>query len=147
MKGFTLVELIVVVAIFAILASLASVNLFKFQTSTTLDTDLSTFLADLKQTQLKSMMGEAPGSLDTSTYGIFIENSRYTIFRGSSYNPNDSFNFRVDLDQNIAFLDTPTIIFLRRSGEVNAANIRMQNFASGEEKTISINRLGAVSIN
>ncbi|HSW48213.1 MAG TPA: type II secretion system protein, partial [Candidatus Saccharimonadales bacterium] len=51
-KGFTLIELILVMAIFSTLIGITSLSLFNIQHRTALSADVSVFTADLKQQQL-----------------------------------------------------------------------------------------------
>lgn len=149
MKGFTLTELVLVVAIFGVLTSLATVNLFRTQTRASLDTSITTIISDLKQQQLKAMVGERDGKTPTPQHGIHFDAGSYVLFSGASYNNLDSSNAVIDLSDNISINGAPVeIIFARLSGEILASvNITVSNTSSGESKTINLNKYGVVSIN
>ncbi len=149
-NGFTLIEILVVIAIFAIISGFATVNLLRLQTKTSVNTIAKTLVSDIKSQQIKAMMGT-----DNSAEGIHFSSNSYTLFAGSSYNPADANNFTVTLDQNLIFSqDTfpgQNIIFSKVSGEVsgfaNGQNsIVIVHSVSSQSASISINRLGAVTL-
>lgn len=153
MKGFTLIELLIVIGLFSILSVFATINLIRPQTKASVDSGLTTIVADLKQEQIKSMVGDSEGLSSAQTFGIYFGGTSYTVFRGSSYSSSDTSNFEVKLDTNLVLSSTfPSnqVVFARRSGEVsgfvNGANtITITNSADGETKTISVNQLGVIS--
>ncbi|OGE11288.1 hypothetical protein A3A60_02000 [Candidatus Curtissbacteria bacterium RIFCSPLOWO2_01_FULL_42_26] len=139
--GFTLIELLVVMGIFAIMFGFASINLLRPQTQANLDTTLSTIVADLKEQQIRAMTGNGP-----SAYGVYFEPSRYTLFTGSIYSAGAADNFSVNLEGGITISPTTSVVFVRRSGQTTATTLTITNTNSSEQKTITINTLGAVTI-
>lgn len=155
-RGFTLIEVIVVMTLFALLSTFATINLLRPQTKISLDTTVSTLVADIKQQQLKSMVGESGSAALATTFGLYFEPTRYILFPGSSYNPVNPDNFVVDLDNNMVLSNilfpSQTIVFSRMSGEVvgfspGSNSVVARNNNSGEQKTVTINRYGAIIIN
>lgn len=149
-NGFTLIEILVVIGIFAIISGFATVNLLRLQTKTSVNTAAKTLVSDIKSQQIKAMMGT-----DNAAEGIHFGTSSYTLFAGSSYNPADANNFTVTLDQNLIFSqDTfsgQNIIFSKVSGEVagfasGQNSIVISHSVSSQSASISINRLGAVTL-
>src|SRR3989344_9266975 len=78
-SGFTLVELMVVMGIFALMLGFTSINLIRPQTQANLDTTVTTLVSDLKEQQIRAMTGDGP-----SDYGVNFEPGRYTLFTGSN---------------------------------------------------------------
>ena len=156
LPGFTIIELIVVMTIFAVVAGLITVNLIRPQTKSSLDATVNVLASDIKQQQLKAMVGDTDGAASAQNFGIYFESNKYTIFSGSSFivGPN---NFVVNMEPNMTISNFPTspsnpIIFSRRSGEViNFApgqnSVTIQNTDLGAQKTITINIYGALTIN
>ena len=139
--GFTLIELMVVMGIFALMVGFASINLIRPQTQASLDTTVTTIVADLKEQQIKAMTGNG-----ASSYSVRFNNSNYILFTGSSY-PSPTDNFTINLDPNLQITPNPTtIVFAQRSGESNTTTLTVTNTASSEQKTIIINILGSVTI-
>src|SRR4030043_1020291 len=99
MKGFTLIELMVVMAIFALITCFGALNLVNLQTKSSLASDVNTLVSDIKEQQIKTMVGDMGGTASQIEFGIYFESNRYTLFRGASYSSNPS-NFPIDLSDN-----------------------------------------------
>lgn len=153
-NGFTLIEVILSMAIFAILSGFVVVNLFSPQTKSAVNATATTLVTELRQQQIKAMSGETEGAATSQSFGIYIEPTAYTLFKGSSYNASDVSNFKINLETNLnlsSTLPSSQIIFSKRSGEVqnfvtNQNTILLTNTAGGEQKTIRINRYGVVDV-
>lgn len=154
-RGFTLVELILVMGIFAVLVSFASINLLRPQSGFSLDTAVTTLAADLKEQQLKAMAGDSDGQPTARPFGVYFESSHYILFRGETYSSTDPSNFTVNLGDNLNIVSvsfpSAQVVFTRRSGEVinppfpdGTVTLRT---TLGEEKTLTINRYGVITIN
>jgi prepilin-type N-terminal cleavage/methylation domain-containing protein len=138
--GFTLIELVVVMGIFAIMVGFASINLIHPQTQASLDTTLTSLVSDLKEQQIRAMTGD-----DKSAYGVHITANNYTLFTGSSYSTGTEY-FTVSLNSGLSISTPSDIIFAQRSGETTQATFTLTNSTSSESKTIIINTLGAIKI-
>lgn len=151
--GFTLLELLVVMALIGILMTLTVVNLVKPQRSASIAGTVDVLVADLRSQQLKAMAGDSQSASSAQAHGIYIEPNRYTIFKGSSYSGADADNFIVQPD-SITFstnFASSQVAFQRASGEPSGFNpsantITVSNL-SGESKTLTINRYGVVTVN
>lgn len=66
-RGFTLVELIVTIGIFAILATLSSINFFSTYSQSNLGATQDVLIADLKTAQANAMAGAGDSTWSTST--------------------------------------------------------------------------------
>ncbi|OGK10517.1 hypothetical protein A2767_04620 [Candidatus Roizmanbacteria bacterium RIFCSPHIGHO2_01_FULL_35_10] len=136
-----------------ILFSLTTINLLNAYGSNTLNTTLSTEQADLKQQQLKAMVGDTEGQSSPDSYGIYFETGRYILFKGMAYSASDPLNFSIDLNRDLQFssiqLPNSQIVFTKNSGEVsnynaNFDNVTLKNINTNQTKTIRINQYGAV---
>jgi prepilin-type N-terminal cleavage/methylation domain-containing protein len=154
--GFTLVELLLVMGIIAILASLTTISLIRPQTSSAINTSLTSLTADIKHTQLRAMAGDALGESTQQKHGIYFEQDAYTIFAGDAYSETNPSNFKIDLAGGTVFsnIDFPSsqILFLSLSGEVenysdSQNSITITHPSSEDSKTILINKYGAITIN
>ena len=153
-RGFTIVEMSVVLGIAAVLISYATVNLTSIQHITYLAATINTVTVDLKQQQLKAMVGDTEGRASHDHYGIYFEQTKYTLFHGSTYSSSDTANAIVPFDNNVQMSATTfpqsQIIFNGVSGEVigftNGQNtITLRNSVTAEQKTITINRYGVIT--
>src|SRR5256885_1156542 len=91
-QGFTLVELLIVMALLAGLAGLTIINLGKPQNSASLSAASDTLVADLKTQQIRAMMSE-PGSAATADRGVYLQSGQYTLFSGLTYSAANTDNF------------------------------------------------------
>lgn len=153
-KGFTFIELIVVMAVIATLTSFAIVNLSSIQHKAYLSATIDTFLSDYKQQQVKAMTGDTDGTNTTQSYGIYFEQNQYTLFRGTSYSASEPSNFVIALDGSVEFspINVPQsqLIFAAGSGEVSnysatEGTVTLHNVVSGEQKTLTVNRYGVIT--
>jgi type II secretory pathway pseudopilin PulG len=149
--GFTFVELIVTIAILITLFSIAGMSLVGVTRTTSIASSTDRLLADVREQQLKSQVGDTEGRSTPDTYGMYFDTSSYTMFHGASYNSADPGNFTQSLDTNLQFASPGTsIIFSRVSGEVldynpNAHVIVIQDPQSSQQRTITFNRFGVIT--
>lgn len=153
LRGFTLIEIMVVMGIFAILSGFGILNLLNLQTKSTFGTSVNNLIADIKDQQNKAIVGDTEGTGVYSELGIYFESDGYVLFRGLNYSPADPSNFAVELNPNITLSNnfpSSEIVFLKNSGEISnftgGSNTITIQADSGEEKTITINKYGVLEI-
>lgn len=153
-KGFTLIEILLVMTIFAAILGFTAVSFLKTKHTSSLNSTLDKIISDMKSQQLKAMIGSTDAGQNGSSYGIYIAQENYTLFRGNSYSSTDSANLTVSLNQNIIItnilLPNNSLVFSQKSGEIsgfdsNNNSITIKNTAGNEQKTITINRYGIVT--
>ncbi|OGD82840.1 hypothetical protein A3J17_05105 [Candidatus Curtissbacteria bacterium RIFCSPLOWO2_02_FULL_40_11] len=144
-NGFTLIEILLVMAIIAIITSYATINLLRPQISASLESTTTQISSDIKGQQLKSMAGDSEGAGTSQIYGVRFEADRYILFRGAYPSPSD---FTVNLEPSVLIVNSPQeFSFAKRSGETSAGNVVIEHIQSGDQKTLSINKFGAITIN
>lgn len=153
-NGFTLPELLIVMAIFVSLVGLITISLSQTQKRTSVNAIVGVLLSDMRSQQLKAMMGDTEGRSGSDSYGIYFAQDRHVLFHGMSYNPSDNSNFTVELDPAIEYSPVgKTIVFERISGNVatfSAAEntISVVDTQNSDTKIIQFNKYGAiVSVN
>lgn len=153
-KGFTFIELIIVIGVLTTLIGIVVINLMNVQSSASLNTTIDTLVSDIRNQQLKAMAGDAGNGTGPSSYGIFFDTNGYILFKGESYSPLDPGNFRINFADQVEASSTTlpgaTIIFSKGSGEVSGFtlggdSITIENLPAGKQKTIKINQLGVVT--
>ena len=152
-SGFTFIELIVAMGVFATLVGLATVHLLGGQRTSSLTATTDTLIADIKEQQIKAITGDtAAGS--QSSYGVYFGPGQYVLFAGGTYNPTDSTNAVIPLDSNVVFASinfpNTSVVFASGSGEIvnfssQAHTVTLLQVHSGEGKTIDINRYGVIT--
>jgi prepilin-type N-terminal cleavage/methylation domain-containing protein len=152
-KGYTLIEILLVLAIVGILLSITMVSLSTVQQNTYQNSSLDILLSDIKLQQLKSMSGNLE-TAGTAPFGVHFETNSYTIFQGNSYVNGTSGNFTVPLNPNVEFnnilFPQSRILFNRGSGEITGFttgndSVTMVNTTTGDQIVIRFNRYGVVT--
>lgn len=124
-RGFTIIEVLVVLSIFITLISIGYVSVVGVQRRAPIESTVQTFIADLRGEQTKAMTGENQPSysLSLSDYPVPANILLTTTFPGS------------------------VITFTRGSGDIveGARTVTITQRLTGEHKTLTINRYGAVT--
>ncbi|MBI3443437.1 type II secretion system protein [Candidatus Woesebacteria bacterium] len=153
-KGFTITELIIVMAVFSILFTFATINILGVKTRSALNSATTNLVTELKSQQLKATTGETEGTGTRQNYGVYFEVNQYTLFRGSTYVAGSLSNFVVSLPDQIEFsnilLPSSSMVFAVGSGQVSgfvpgSNSLTLKDTSSGTTKTLSINELGVIT--
>lgn len=146
-QGFTLIEILVVVSIIAVLTVGVIAGLGYFQAQTTLETTAQEVLTVLRLAQNKTLASEG-----ASNYGVYFEAGRFTLFKGTVYNPASPDNQRHDLSSSLRFseinLAGSLVYFERLTGAVqNGGSVRLASVNDAARyKVIFIDTSGTVSL-
>jgi prepilin-type N-terminal cleavage/methylation domain-containing protein len=153
-RGFTLVEFLLVMSIFAVMTGIATVNLFSFQRESQLNATFNTFVADLKNQQMKAMSGDTGGASTLENYGINLDpsNYQYILFSGT-YSAANAANFAVSVPNTVQVTTTfpnSQVIFQKGSGDVSGytsatSTITLRDTATNEQRVIQLNRYGVIT--
>ncbi len=158
-SGFTLLETIIVIAIFLLLSALVLPNSLNFRSSSSINTIVSTFMTDLKNQQIKAMTGDTEGRGFPDTYSIYVKSatpSSYVLFHGQNYSQSDTSNFAIVIDGQYllsATFPSSKIVFASGSGEIlnyvaTQSSVTIKEKRTGQQKVIQLNKYGvATSIN
>lgn len=151
--GFTLTEIIMVMCIVGLLSGVIVINLFRSKNYIALDSTINVLINDIKNQQLKTMVGATEGRINHDAYGIYFEQNKYTLFHGTTYQSSDPTNFSINLDNGVVFsqinLSNSQIIFSAINGEIQSFNptqntLTLKNNYSKETKTLTINNYGVI---
>ena len=152
-SGVTLIEVLVVIGILLTLIGMASISFLPFRSKSTLDTAVTTLISDTKSQQIKTMAGDTEGRGTNDNYGVHFDTNSYTLFHGSIFNPSDTSNFTVALNDGIQIESTfasSQIIFSIKSGEVisfseTQNSVTLEDTVEESSKTVNINRYGVIT--
>ncbi|HXK52874.1 type II secretion system protein [Candidatus Nomurabacteria bacterium] len=152
-SGFTLIELMLVIGLFAVLSSFVAVNLARPQVTSSVDKNANTIIADIKKQQLDAMVGKYTSD-STENKGIYFETNSYTLFSGNSYNAEDPNNFTINVEEGTTLtsinLPSNQLVFEHLSGEISGyisgnSSITISH-SGGQSITISLNKMGGTNV-
>lgn len=150
-RGFTLMEIIISVAVLALFGTISIIYLGSYRRSVSIDTEAEKIVAYLRQAQNRATSGES--GVD---WGVHFDNPSdsddyYALFQGDVYNATSSKEI-IYLSKQIQFSDpasssTKDIIFQRISGwPMATSSVTIQSVAdSNLIRTISINSAGQIN--
>lgn len=153
-RGFVLIELVVVMGMLAVLVGLATTNLLGADRKASMTATIDTLVADLRSQQTKAMTGATTQGAAPLGYGIYFEDSRYTLFRGLTYDANDTTNSVVIIDTRVKFsgitVPSSSVVFLSKSGEMNGYDpqlnsITVSHLDNNQSKSVRLNRYGTIT--
>lgn len=154
-KGFTLVELIVVLGVIGLMTVIFLPNLLGSRSHVEVRSNAYTVVADIKAQQLKAMLGDTEGRGINSPYGVHFETTTYTLFHGDTYSPAEPSNAIIalagDLHFNNVSFPSSTIVFQKGNGEIfgfvsGGNGFSLTVGSTGEVINVSFNQLGIVSV-
>lgn len=139
MRGFSLVEMLLSIAIMAIIAALSAPVFFSFQSGNEFGLAADTSVRTLRRAQFLAQNMD-----QDSNWGVNFATSSITLYSGANYAGRDTdFDERYDLASNVT--STPADInFTKFSGLPVAPVDIILRSNSGDIKTISVNAVGAV---
>jgi prepilin-type N-terminal cleavage/methylation domain-containing protein len=150
-KGFTLIEILIVITILGIISSIVILNLSQFRNeqllkNTTLD--VVSLLSKARQNTLSSV--------NSINYGVHFDGNQAVLFTGPGYTSNNVTNEPVIFNNRIIIL-TPSglnigggsdVIFKRLTGETIGGTIKIQLTSDAtKQKIITVGKTGSVSSN
>lgn len=139
--GFTLVEILLVMGMLTFLATIIVPTTLDFYKSQQLDTHTRQIIQALRIAQLSAMSVE-----EDSSFGVYLTNDNYTLFRGSSYVTRETqYDEVFDLPQIVNISGLSEAVFSKLDGLPSATGqiILTNNIKTN---TIDINEMGRVNL-
>lgn len=147
--GFTLIELLVVGVIVILIAVFVVRGLSTYRNEQTLRTESLAIVSIINEARSKTL-----SSVDSSAYGVHLEDDGVTLFKGTSYDVNDSDNEEHILPNNLEIGDISinggsNIVFERLTGETSNYGTFdvMQVSDNTKLRTISVVTNGQINSN
>ena len=144
MRGFTLLELLVVLAILVLLGTLALKPLATFRAKEALDASVTQVLSILHEARESTL-----ASKDDTVYGVHFESLRVVLFAGATYSEGAQTNKEYELPSSVEIstiniVGGSNVVFERLTGETsNTGEVVLSgvNYDVGE-RTITIKSTG-----
>lgn len=140
-KGITIIELLIVIAIIAIIGASTTPMLSNFLVRNFLRNKTNELTASLRTAQINSISGK-----EDSQWGVNISSSDITLFKGSSFASRDP-----DFDQPFSIpasinITNDEIMFDRLTGNPDSTATLSVSSNAGESNTVSVNEVGTVNV-
>lgn len=139
--GFTLIELLLVVSVISIIALTSTtfyINILNQNATVTTSIQL---VNQLRKAQLYAMMGKR-----NSAWGIHFASQRLTLFKGTTYGVDNSFNENLSVNQSTVITGLTDVVFSKSTGlPTTTPTITITN--NSKSKTITINAQGVINLN
>ncbi len=123
MRGFTLLEILMVLAVVLVLATIATYALSNFKKNSLLTDAKTRALAELNLARSQTL-----GSESNSVYGVHFESSKIVRFKGAVYSSSDPLNQVFDLPagatiSSISLGGPVDVTFERLTGRASASGV------------------------
>ena len=148
-NGFTVIEILMVIVVMTIVIGIVIISLSKLNSSQALDKNTSLVVSILDQARSLTL-----SSKDSSQYGVYLEASSMTLFKGSTYALSDPLNVVTTIDskvgiRNITLLGGGSAVVFQRltgnTGQPGTLEIFIKD-SSTIMKVINISGTGVISI-
>lgn len=140
-SGFTLLEVLLSVAIIALITGIGIPIYQSFQTRNDLDIAANTIAQSLRRAQSLSQASDSDIS-----WGLRVQNGSIVLFQGSSYGTRDTtFDEIFDLPQSITPSGVSEIVYSKFFGEPQAIGTITLISDTNETRTITINAKGTIT--
>jgi prepilin-type N-terminal cleavage/methylation domain-containing protein len=145
-KGFTIIEILIVVSIIAILASIFVGAFVTFRRSATLDRDTETVVENLRKARTQTLTSQ-----DGAAYGIHFASTTVTLFTAPTYTLGLSTNQVYDLNTTDTVLALSLtgggtdVIFARLTGETSQnGTITLSSTSASTTRIITVYKTGLI---
>ncbi len=140
-KGFTLLEMLLSIALIALLSGLSIPVYQSFQVKNDLDIAANTIAQSTKRAQVLAQAVDG----DT-TWGIYIQSGSITIFQGSNYaSRNTNYDEDFEMPTSITPSGLQEIVFSKLYGEPQAIGTVILTTSTNEIANLILNEKGMVS--
>jgi prepilin-type N-terminal cleavage/methylation domain-containing protein len=139
-KGFTFIELLLVVALLSIITGVSTIFYSRFLTQNAVDNTVDQVLGSFRKAQMYSLSGRKD-----SNWGVSYTSNTITLYSGNSYaTRNSALDENYTINNNITITGLTDINFSRPNG-IPSTTASITVNGGNNSKTITINELGVGS--
>ncbi len=147
-KGLSLIELIMIVAVVAVIVTTTAPALISFRKNQSLQNTTNTIVSVLQEARSKTL-----ASYDNTFYSVYFDSSSATLFTGDTYSVGDATNKVVSYGTPVVLQSITltggesTISFDRLKGTTSQNGTIVVGIPGGVAKTITVSSSGTISRN
>ena len=139
-KGFTLIEIVIVLAIFGILSTTLVATLKNLKQSNKIETTMILVEESVFRAKILSI-----GQYQDDGWGVNFSTGEIIVFKGNSFAGRDQgFDEIIGVSSDVTFTNTTEFIFDAFTGEPQSTGIVTINL-DGDSKDLSVNEKGQIS--
>jgi len=140
MKGFTLIELILVISLMLLLGTLSTAFAARFFTQNSVANTTDQLIGEFRQAQTNAMMGRKNGN-----WGVNYSSNKITLYLGTSFAARTAaFDTTFSVPTSVTISGFSDLDFFRMTG-TSSATPTITISGSGETKTITVNSQGVAT--
>lgn len=140
-RGFSMLELLLVVAIMAILAGIGAPIYQSFMVKNDLDIAVTTVAQSARRAQLLSQ-----ANLGDSNWGLYVQSGNITVFKGATYASRDvTYDEVYDVPATITPSGLSEVVFDKLTGDPGTTGTITLTVSVNQVKNITINSKGMVN--
>ncbi|MEK7067868.1 MAG: prepilin-type N-terminal cleavage/methylation domain-containing protein [Patescibacteria group bacterium] len=140
-KGFTLIELILVVALISIITAMSAVFYSRFLTQNAVLNTVDQLAGQLHKAQIYAMAGK-----QNSNWGVNYGSQIITLYSGNSYDTRTAaFDEKFTVNSNISVSGLTDLNYARVTGLPIPTETTMTISGNNNTKTITVNSYGVVN--
>lgn len=141
MRGFTIIELILVIAIISTVALLSSPFYSRFLLQNAVDNTVDQLSGSLRKAQVYSMMGK-----QSSAWSVNFSSNTITLYKGASFVArNPAFDEKFSVNPNVTISGMTDISYAKVTGLPTPTTATITISSGANSKTVTINSQGVVS--
>jgi len=147
--------MLLVISLLAILLGLGTIVFTNFARKDQAEVTGAKIISSLSEARAKTLAGYSLGQVSGLNFGIHFETEYYSLFAGTSFNPNDSLNQKfllpAGLRINEIFFPSGNVIFKKITGDVlnfDASHncLILEDQQSDQQRKICLNKLGVATV-
>ncbi|MFZ2192694.1 MAG: prepilin-type N-terminal cleavage/methylation domain-containing protein [Candidatus Moraniibacteriota bacterium] len=139
-KGFTLIEIMLVIALMVLISSISVPVYQSFQVKNDLEASSNDLVQSLRRAQVLSQANEGD-----STWGVKILSGGIVVFKGASYSARDvAYDEVFEIATSIVSSGISEVVFGKLSGLPQTSGDIILTTSNGDVRTISINIKGII---